>query len=140
IRRQWVFFTLSVVLSALYGVMQVADAWVLGWVTDHVVAPSFEQGEFLAASVWAGVALFLGAAVLRTIGVVGRRLLGGIVYYRLVRDDRRRVTRKYLQLPLRWHHRHPTGQLLSNANADVEATWAVFMPLPMAIGVLAMLG
>ena len=38
-----------------------------------------------------------------------------------------------------WHHRHPTGQLLSNANADVEAAWAVFMPLPMAIGVIAML-
>jgi len=38
-----------------------------------------------------------------------------------------------------WHHRHPTGQLLSNANADVEAVWAVFMPLPMAIGVIAML-
>ncbi|HLR85925.1 MAG TPA: ABC transporter ATP-binding protein, partial [Nocardioidaceae bacterium] len=42
-------------------------------------------------------------------------------------------------LPVRWHQRHPTGRLLSNANADVEATWAVMMPLPMALGVIAML-
>jgi len=40
---------------------------------------------------------------------------------------------------MRWHQAHPTGQLLSNANADVEATWFVMMPLPMAVGVLVML-
>src|SRR5919199_541805 len=51
----------------------------------------------------------------------------------------RRVTAQYLRLPLSWHGRHPTGQLLSNANADVEATWQVFAPLPMAIGVVVML-
>ena len=38
-----------------------------------------------------------------------------------------------------WHQRHPTGQLLSNANADVEATWFPIAPLPMAVGVLVML-
>ncbi len=83
--------------------------------------------------------LFIGVAVLRALGIVGRRLVGGLVYYRLIADYRRRVTRQYLSLPMSWHHRHPTGQLLSNANADVEATWAVFMPLPMALGVVAML-
>ena len=41
--------------------------------------------------------------------------------YRLQADYRRRVTRQYLRLPLSWHQRHPTGQLLSNANSDVEA-------------------
>jgi len=53
--------------------------------------------------------------------------------------DRREVTRQYLRLPLRWHQQHSTGPLLSNANADVEATWMVMMPLPMAVGVIAML-
>ncbi|MDQ6714922.1 MAG: ABC transporter ATP-binding protein/permease, partial [Actinomycetota bacterium] len=51
----------------------------------------------------------------------------------------RRVTRQYLRLPLSWHHRHPSGQLLSNANSDVESTWNVFQPLPMAFGVVVML-
>ena len=51
------------------------------------------------------------------------------------RDYRRRVTRQYLRLPLAWHQRHPTGQLLSNANSDVEAAWFFFAPLPFAVGV-----
>ncbi|GAA0190277.1 ABC transporter ATP-binding protein [Cytobacillus oceanisediminis] len=132
-------FAISVVGSVLFGAMTVADAWVLGWATDNVIRPSFEQGEVLQGALWTSIALFLGVAVLRALGVIARRLIGGIVYYRLVATYRRKVTRQYLALPMSWHHRHPTGQLLSNANADVEATWAVFMPLPMAVGVIAML-
>ena len=49
------------------------------------------------------------------------------------------MTRQYLRLPLSWHQRHPTGQLLSNANADVEAMWFPIAPMPMAVGVLVML-
>ena len=59
--------------------------------------------------------------------------------YNLGAMYRRQVTRQYLRLPLSWHHQHPSGQLLSNANADVEATWNIFAPLPMAIGVVVML-
>ena len=59
--------------------------------------------------------------------------------YRLQANYRRRVTRQYLRLPLSWHQQHPTGQLLSNANADVEATWFPIAPLPMAVGVVVML-
>lgn len=139
IRQEKPLFAVSVICSVLFGAMTVADAWVLGWATDNLIRPSFEQGQVLQGALWTSVALFLGVAVLRAIGIVGRRLVGGIVNYRLVAHHRRLVTRRYLQLPLAWHHRHPTGQLLSNANADVEATWAVFMPLPMAVGVLAML-
>ena len=139
ISQQRFLFSLSVVGSVLFGAMTVADAWVLGWATDHVIRPSFESGEVAQGALWTAAALFIGVAVLRAIGVIGRRLIGGIVYYRLVASYRRKVTRKYLVLPMSWHHRHPTGQLLSNANADVEAAWAVFMPLPMAVGVVAML-
>jgi ABC-type multidrug transport system fused ATPase/permease subunit len=59
--------------------------------------------------------------------------------YRMQAHDRRDVTRQYLRLPLSWHQRHPTGQLLSNANSDVEAAWAPIAPLPMAIGTVAMM-
>jgi ABC-type multidrug transport system fused ATPase/permease subunit len=52
---------------------------------------------------------------------------------------RRRVTRQYLRLPLSWHQQHPTGTLLSNANADVEASWYTMAPLPFACGTLIML-
>src|SRR3712207_7370204 len=49
--------------------------------------------------------------------------------YRLQAEYRRRGTGQYLRLPLSWHQRHPTGQLLSNANSDVEASWFFVAPL-----------
>ena len=59
--------------------------------------------------------------------------------YRLQASYRRRVTRRYLELPLSWHHRNSTGTLLSNANSDVEAAWYPIAPLPFAVGTLVML-
>ena len=59
--------------------------------------------------------------------------------YRMQAHTRRAVTRQYLALPMEWHQRHPTGQLLSNANSDVEAAWGPIAPLPMAVGTLAMM-
>ncbi|MFC0625170.1 ABC transporter ATP-binding protein [Kribbella deserti] len=134
----WVF-AFSVAASVLYGAMTVADGWALGWATDHVIRPAFERGETTKGALLSLVALFLGIAILRAIGVVGRRIGAGIMQYRLQATYRRRVTRQYLTLPLSWHHRNPTGQLLSNANADVESIWFVIAPLPMAVGVIAML-
>jgi ATP-binding cassette subfamily B protein len=139
IKEQRFLFWVSVVGSVLFGFMTVADARVLGWATDHVIRPSFARGDVTEGALITAIALFMAVAILRALGIVARRLIGGIVYYRLVADYRRKVTRQYLTLPMSWHHRHPTGQLLSNANADVEGAWAVFMPLPMAIGVIAML-
>ncbi|MEI8411110.1 MULTISPECIES: ABC transporter ATP-binding protein [unclassified Kribbella] len=134
----WIF-ALSVLASMLYGAMTVADGWALGWSTDHVVRPALESGDTTFGAVASVISLFLGIAILRAIGVVGRRIGAGIMQYRLQATYRRRVTRQYLKLPLEWHHKHPTGMLLSNANADVESIWFVIAPLPMAIGVLAML-
>jgi ABC-type multidrug transport system fused ATPase/permease subunit len=134
----WVF-AISGLASTLYGAMTVADGWGLGWATDHVIRPALERGDTTFGAIASLIALFLGIAILRAIGVVGRRVGAGVMQYRLQATYRRRVTRQYLKLPLEWHHRHPTGQLLSNANADVESIWFVIAPLPMAIGVIAML-
>ena len=83
--------------------------------------------------------LFLGVALLRAVGIVARRLGAGIMQYRMQAHSRRAVTRQYLSLPMEWHQRHPTGQLLSNANSDVEAAWGPIAPLPMAVGTIAMM-
>jgi ATP-binding cassette subfamily B protein len=138
-REERRLFSLALVGSTVFGALTVADAWVLGWATDHVIAPSFESGELEKGLAAAVVALFMGVAILRALGIIARRLIGGIVYFRLMASYRRRVTRRYLELPMSWHNRHPTGQLLSNANADVEAVWESMMPMPMALGVVVML-
>ncbi len=139
IRREPWIFALSTVGSLLFGALTVADAWVLGWSTDHVVLPAFRDGEIGAGLLWTVLALFVGVAILRAVGIVARRLGAGVMQYRMQAHDRREVTRRYLALPMEWHQRHPTGQLLSNANADVEAAWGPIAPLPMAVGTLAMM-
>ncbi len=139
IREQPTVFALSVLGSLLFGALTVADAWVIGWATNAVVIPSIDTGHAEGPLLVAVVALFVGIAILRAVGIVGRRLGGGIMQYRMQASYRQRVTRQYLRLPLSWHHQHSTGELLSNANADVEAAWAPIAPLPMAVGVVAML-
>jgi ABC-type multidrug transport system fused ATPase/permease subunit len=139
IRRAPRMFTVAVVGSALYGVMTAGSAWALGKVTKDVITPSFRSGHVDGGDLARGAGLLAVVALLLVVGVVTRRVAAGTVMYDLGALFRRRVTTQYLRLPLAWHGRHPTGQLLSNANADVEATFAVFAPLPMAIGVVVML-
>ncbi|WP_408899178.1 ABC transporter ATP-binding protein [Nocardioides sp. R1-1] len=137
-REPWIF-AVSTIGSVLFGALTVADAWVLGWSTDHVVLPAFRDGEIGAGLLWAVLGLFIGVAILRAVGIVARRLGAGVMQYRMQARSRRAVTRQYLRLPMAWHQRHPTGELLSNANADVEAAWGPIAPLPMAVGTVAMM-
>lgn len=138
-RQQPKALFVAVVGSAIYGVMTVLTARVIGSLTGNVVEPAVRAGEISGAQIWT-IVWQLGLVVLLTVvGVVLRRAGAGFAFFNLQAIYRRRVTGQYLRLPLSWHHRHPSGQLLSNANADVEATWNVFQPLPMAIGVLVML-
>lgn len=139
IKREPGIFVLSTLGSVLFAVLTVADAWVLGWATDHVVIPAFRTGEIGTGLLWAVLGLFLGVAILRAVGIVARRLGAGIMQYRMQAHTRRAVTRQYLSLPMEWHQRHPTGQLLSNAYSDVEAAWGPIAPLPMALGTVVMM-
>lgn len=139
VRLQKRWFAMAVLGSALYGVMTVATAWAVGHVTKVYITPAAERHQVTAGQLMAIGGWVAGAVVLTVLGVVLRRVAAGVTMYNVGAEFRRRVTRQYLRLPLSWHHRHPSGQLLSNANADVEATWNVFAPLPMALGVLVML-
>ena len=139
VRHEPRVFAVAVTGSAVYGVMTVASAWVLGRITDRVIVPAFEQGRTTSGALVGAAAAIIGVAVLKAAGIVARRLGAGVMQYRLQARYRRDVTRQYLRLPLSWHQRHPTGQLLSNANADVEAVWFPIAPLPMAVGVIVML-
>ncbi|MFA9446521.1 ABC transporter ATP-binding protein [Egicoccus sp. AB-alg6-2] len=125
--------------STVFAGMTVASSLVLGWVTDNVILPSFAAGETDRGLLVTAVAAIVGVATLKAIGVFGRRYGAYVAQYGLQAMYRRRVTRRYLQLPISWHRRHPTGELLSNANADVESAFFVAAPLPMAFGASLML-
>jgi ABC-type multidrug transport system fused ATPase/permease subunit len=139
IRREPRWFAFAVAGSTLYGVMTVLTASAIGKVTREQIQPAVKAGAVTGTQLATIFAWVAGAVLLNVVGVVIRRIAAGYTMYNVAAGYRREVTRQYLRLPLSWHHRHPSGQLLSNANADVEATWNVFAPLPMALGVLVML-
>lgn len=138
VREEPRIFLGALVGSGLYGGMTVASAEAVGWATSHAVIPAFEDGRTTAGVLTAAATLIVAVALLKILGILGRKILAGIMQYRLMATYRRRVTRQYLRLPFEWHQRHPTGQLLSNANSDVETLWSVIAPLPMALGVVVM--
>ncbi len=132
-------YAAAVGTSAVFGVATVAVSRVLGWVTDDVVVPALAGDEGAQGRIWwAGGAIVLVAVTL-ALSVAGRRVFAGMGYALVQEDHRLKVTRQYLRLPMSWHRKHPTGQLLSNAGADVEASTSVFNPLPFALGVVVML-
>lgn len=125
--------------TLLFAAMTVVSSLVVGWVTDDILLPSVAAGQVGKATLVGAGAAVLGVAILRGIGITGRRLGAYAAQYQLQARDRIDVTNRYLDLPIEWHRRHPTGQLLSNVNEDVEAASFVAAPLPMALGVLVML-
>ncbi|MDA2810693.1 ABC transporter ATP-binding protein [Nocardiopsis sp. RSe5-2] len=138
-RAEPVVFLVAVFGASLHAAVTVASAEVLGRVTDQVILPAFQDGRTTAGALTAAAAALLAVGVLKAVGLGLRRLYAGLMQFRMQARYRRKVARKYLRLPLAWHHRHPAGQLLSNANADVEAAWQPLAPLPMVVGSLFML-
>lgn len=130
---------MAVVGSVLFGGMIIVSARVVGSVIGEVALPAIERGKVGSGTLALAAAALFGISVVRVAGIFGRRLGAGYMQYRLQASYRRRVTRRYLELPLSWHHRNSTGTLLSNANSDVEAAWYPIAPLPFAVGTLVML-
>jgi len=125
--------------ALLYAVMTIVSSYVVGWAVDSVLLPAAESGRVAAASLAAAAAAVVGVSLARAVGITGRRLGAYLAQQRLQYRDRVEVTSKYLDLPVEWHRRHSTGQLLANAHEDVEAASFIAAPLPMAFGVVVML-
>ncbi|MFW2340559.1 MAG: ABC transporter ATP-binding protein [Acidimicrobiia bacterium] len=125
--------------TVLFAAMTVVSSYVVGWITDDILLPAVDAGEVATATLVGAALAVLGVALLRGIGIMFRRFGAYAAQYRLQARDRTDVTDKYLQLPIEWHRRHPTGQLLSNVNEDVEAASFIAAPLPMAFGVVIMI-
>jgi ATP-binding cassette, subfamily B, bacterial len=132
-------FALAAGGAILNSSMQIASAFIIGMIVDRVAVPAYQAGEFLPGTVALGIGALLALSVLRFSGMATRRIFAGLMMFQVQAHYRRLVTRRYLALPVSWHQKHPTGTLLSNANADVEAATRPLAPLPFAVGTLAML-
>jgi ABC-type multidrug transport system fused ATPase/permease subunit len=139
VKEQPRIFALSAIGSTLFAFTTIAQAYVFGAITERVIVPGIEDREVVVPALAIAFLAVMLVAALKVVGIIARRLCAGIMQYRLQAAYRRRVTRRYLELPLSWHAEHPTGELLSNANSDVEATWYPIAPFPFAVGVVLML-
>jgi ABC-type multidrug transport system fused ATPase/permease subunit len=139
IRGQPRLFALAVLGSVGFSLLIVANAYVVGAVIGEIAIPAIGSGRIEVGLLALGAAVLVGVSLLRVVGMFIRRIGAGFMQYRLQATYRRRVTRRYLELPVSWHQRNATGTLLSNANSDVEATWFPIAPLPFAVGTVVML-
>jgi ATP-binding cassette, subfamily B, bacterial len=139
IREQPGLFSVAVTGSIVFSLLIVASAYVVGAIVGEVAIPAIEDGRVDSGLLALGAAVLVGLSLLRVVSMFTRRLGAGYMQYRLQASFRRRVTRRYLELPVAWHQRNATGTLLSNANSDVEATWFPIAPLPFAVGTVVML-
>ena len=113
--------------------MTVLTAWAIGKVTASRCSPPSPPGTSTAGPAVDHLRLDRRrSSLINVVGVVIRRIAAGSRCTTSRPASAARSPGSTCGLPLAWHHRHPSGQLLSNANADVEATWNVFAPLPMA--------
>lgn len=133
-------YVLAIGTSAAFGALTVAVSRVLGWATDEIVVPALGGSADARDRIWLAGGVLALVAVALAAAVAGRRIFAGMGVADQQAMHRRGVTRQYLRLPMTWHRQHPTGQLLSNASADVEAATGVFNPLPFALGVVVMIG
>ncbi|HUG83258.1 MAG TPA: ABC transporter ATP-binding protein [Euzebya sp.] len=125
--------------TTIYAVATVVSSVVIGWVTDTLLFPAVADGDVTTAALATAAVALIGVSTIRAIGIGLRRGGAYSAQYRLQQRDRQEVTDRYLDLPIEWHRRHPTGQLLANVNDDVEAASFIAAPLPMAVGVVVML-
>lgn len=139
IREQPRLFAVAVAGSVAFSLLIIATAYVVGAVVGRVAVPAIEAGRVELGTLALAASALVGLSLLRVASMCARRLGAGYMQYRLQAGYRRRVTRRYLKLPVAWHQRNATGTLLSNANSDVEATWFPIAPLPFAVGTAVML-
>ena len=132
-------FALAVTGAALFAVMAVGGTIVLGKVTDQVLVPAFGPGGVERHAVAVGAAAIVLASALRMVGVVLRRYFGQMAQRRMQVLWFRRVTDRYLAVPLRWFDEHPTGELLAHADADCERSTMAMQPLPFSLGVVVII-
>lgn len=132
-------FALAATGAAVYAAMTVGSAVVLGRVTDRLIVPSFAAGQAQAGAVLTGAATVFAVIALKAAGVATRRIAATWMQFSLEARHRVAIAQRYQRLPLSWHRRHSTGELLSTVQADVEAAFGAIAPLPMSAGVILML-
>lgn len=137
VRRRPVPFAIAVAGSLLFSAAIVASSLVLGWVTDDLIVPVLDGSGTGPARL--AIAAIIGIGIAKAVGIVLRRAAAAALQYGTKNDLRERIVDHQLGLSMRWYNSHPTGELLSVAEADTTQATYVLAPLPYGVGAAALL-
>jgi len=132
-------FAMSLVGGVAWAACVVAASYVLGRVTDEVIAPAFSDEGIPASTAWWAVAALFLVGLARGVSVGVRRWFGSLTEARTQRSLRTGVAERLLTMPLSSYRRRPTGELLATADVDVTTAAQMLMPLPFSLGVVALI-
>jgi ABC-type multidrug transport system fused ATPase/permease subunit len=132
-RRPW-SFTVAVTGAIMFVSAIVASAIVVGRVTDSLIIPVLQRGEGTAGRLWQAMALIIGVAVWKSVGITLRRSAAGWLQFGTRADARKRLIDHQMRLDLAWHDRRSTGDLLSVSEVDTNQGTFVLAPFPYATG------
>ncbi len=137
-RRPW-SFTIAVIGAILFVSAIVASAVVVGRVTDSLIIPVLEDGASTAGKLWPAMALIVGVATWKAIGITMRRSAAGWLQFGTRADARKALVHHQMNLDLAWHDGRSTGDLLSVSEVDTNQGTFVLAPFPYATGSLMLL-
>lgn len=132
-------FATAVAGSAVFASCTVLSAEIVGRVTDDVIRPRFEEGSVPASTVMAVLGALILVGLVRAAGVIVRRVWAGRTSWRIAESLTNQVVDHVVRQPAPWHRRQGTGDVITRAGVDTEASTAVLNPLPYASGVVIIL-
>ena len=131
-------FFIAVAGSAVFAACTVASAVVVGLITDDLIGERFEKGSVSAGKVAAILGGLIAIGFLRAAGVVVRRTWAGRAMWGATDAISAEVIDRLVDQPVPWHRQQSTGDLITRAGVDAEASTAVLAPMPFASGVVVM--
>lgn len=136
-RHPWSYF-LGAGGAAMYAFAIIASSVVVGWITDNLIIPVLDRGVTPDA-LWTAVALVVGVALFKAVGIVIRRTSAGWLQFSTRKDIRNELLEHQLELKMSWFDRQHIGDLLAVADSDTDQGTGVLSPLPFATGVSILL-
>jgi ABC-type multidrug transport system fused ATPase/permease subunit len=132
-------FAVAVGGAAVFATMTVASSWAVRRITDDVIVPRFEDGSVASGTVAATLVLIVGIGIVKSAGVVVRRVWAGKTQLQVAATLRDQVADQLQAQRYRWYQARATGDLVARAGVDVDAAVEVLAPVPYSTGTILMI-
>ncbi|MEY4165910.1 MAG: hypothetical protein RL419_1752 [Actinomycetota bacterium] len=139
IRRKPLTFAVAVSGAFVYALCTAGSSLGVRWVTDNVIVPRFDGDDISIGVLLSGCLILVAIAIVRATGVVVRRTWAGKTEWGVAEEISNEVVRRMAVQPVSWHARRQTGDIISRAGVDADASVSVLAPLPYASSVVLLL-